>query len=147
MTVDVNSTIILGVKKELIESNSDTFKLREFISHYLEDVKVPIDFAGWFFLMKEEKLDVLNFTSDYYHMIYERTYIGDPDLPQTDPGDDELLQHFLQKIPEGNTFSCLVSIKDRKVFSHLTGETTFEEIDPIPLKNNDLILLECGLYY
>jgi len=132
MPVSVSSSIVIGVKKNLEEDEEDDFPdlgaLRKKITEYLESVGLSSSYAEWFDLMYEDDM-YKKYTSEYYHVEHTETYIdsGDPDLTKTDPGDDELLQFFLKKLPKkfGDSFSCLVTPEDRKLFSHLTGGNQF----------------------
>ena len=72
---------------------------------------------------------------------------GDPDLEESDPFDDEVLQFFIKNITKEEMFDCFITSEEKKLYSHLTGETDFSEETPISLDGKKLILLRCSLYY
>ena len=145
MTVTVNSSIVIGVRKDLISNSSRVrIEAEEPIAQYFKKVGLPVDEAERFFLMEDDRIE-----NPYYQMEREFIYVdsGDPDLEESDPGDDEVLQFFIKNITKEETFDCFITSEEKKLFSHLTGESDFSEDQPISLEGDKLILLRCSLYY
>ena len=145
MTIEEYSVIVIGVRKDTIKESSVFLKkheaLRRRISHYFSEVGLSHEDADSFLLMEDSDLEVLDYTNFYYHMKRERQYVdsGDPDLIETDPSDDRVLQFFKRNIIRTELFNCLFPREELK--------ENEEEDKPVQLDNSRLVLLQCCLYY
>lgn len=150
MPVTLNSSIIIGVRKDAIRTSLRILKaLEQRIGQYLFRVGLPIDEAERFFLMEESELEVLDYNNFYYHMKRENYYVdsGDPDLTETDPFDDKVLQYFIKNITKTELFNCLIPFEDLKLISRIAGDKNVKQDKPIQLDGSAIILLKCSLYY